>query len=163
MPAYSIQFRRGTAADHSAFTGELAEITIDITNNRVVLHDGETAGGIPLAKVSDLPIDVGDLTDVNGHIAAANIPAPSMYGDRGLFAGGTGTTSSKTSAVEYIDITTAGDAATFGTLNTSIANGARATNGTIAIFYDEEPSFNTNRNNYMTIPGNPGGVTASEA
>ena len=72
MPAYSIQFRRGTAADHSAFTGELAEITIDITNNRVVLHDGETAGGIPLAKVSDLPIDVGDLTDVNGHIAAAN-------------------------------------------------------------------------------------------
>jgi len=71
MPAYSIQFRRGTAADHSAFTGELAEITIDITNNRVILHDGETAGGIPLAKVSDLPIDVGDLTDVNGHIAAA--------------------------------------------------------------------------------------------
>jgi DNA-binding beta-propeller fold protein YncE len=71
MPAYSIQFRRGTAADHSAFTGELAEITIDITNNRVILHDGETAGGIPLAKVTDLPIDVGDLTDVNGHIAAA--------------------------------------------------------------------------------------------
>ena len=89
MPAYSIQFRRGTAADHSAFTGELAEITIDITNNRVVLHDGETAGGIPLAKVTDLPIDVGDLTDVNGHIAAATqamTPAATWYGDRALFA-----------------------------------------------------------------------------
>ena len=74
MPAYSIQFRRGTAADHSAFTGELAEITIDITNNRVVLHDGQTPGGIPLAKVSDLPIDVGDLSDDLSHIAAANTP-----------------------------------------------------------------------------------------
>ena len=71
MPSYSIQFRRGTATDHSSFTGELAEITIDITNNRVVLHDGETPGGIPLAKVTDLPIDVGDLSDDLTHIDAA--------------------------------------------------------------------------------------------
>ena len=71
MPSYSIQFRRGTATDHSSFTGELAEITIDITNNRVVLHDGETPGGIPLAKVTDLPIDIGDLSDNLTHVAAA--------------------------------------------------------------------------------------------
>jgi len=115
MPAYSIQFRRGTAADHSAFTGELAEITIDITNNRVILHDGETAGGIPLAKVSDLPIDVGDLTDVNGRIAAAvaaMAPAVGLYGDRAIVGGGAG----GGGIIEYFDITSPGNSSTFGNL-----------------------------------------------
>lgn len=72
MPSYSIQFRRGTATDHSSFTGEFAEITVDITNNRIILHDGETPGGIPIAKLSDVPVDVGDLSDDLTHIAAAN-------------------------------------------------------------------------------------------
>ena len=45
-----IQRRRGTTGEHSTFTGAAGEITIDSTKNTVVVHDGSTAGGFPLAK-----------------------------------------------------------------------------------------------------------------
>jgi len=47
-----IQRRRGTTSEHSTFTGAAGEITIDSTKNTVVVHDGSTAGGFPLAKES---------------------------------------------------------------------------------------------------------------
>lgn len=59
-----IQRRRGTTADHSTFTGAGGELTIDTTKNTVVVHDGATAGGFPLAKESDLSSSVATLTDV---------------------------------------------------------------------------------------------------
>ena len=52
--ATAIQRRRGTAAQHSSFTGLAGEITIDTTNNTVVVHDGSTAGGHRLAKYSEI-------------------------------------------------------------------------------------------------------------
>jgi hypothetical protein len=45
----AIQFRRGTTSNHSAFAGLLGEITIDTTKKVVVVHDGSTLGGNPLA------------------------------------------------------------------------------------------------------------------
>jgi RNase P/RNase MRP subunit p29 len=59
-----IQRRRGTTSEHSTFTGAAGEITIDSTKNTVVVHDGSTQGGIPLAKESALASSVGTLTDV---------------------------------------------------------------------------------------------------
>lgn len=59
-----IQRRRGTTSEHSSFTGAAGEITIDSTKNTVVVHDGSTQGGIPLAKESALVSTVGALTDV---------------------------------------------------------------------------------------------------
>jgi len=50
-----IQFRRGTATEHATFTGAIGEITVDTTNKTLRVHDGETAGGTPLAKQSELP------------------------------------------------------------------------------------------------------------
>ena len=91
------------------------------------------------------------------------VPPPPiiMYGDRGLFAGGN--TPSASNAVEYIDITTASDAATFGTLSTGIAHGGTASNGTIGIFYGINANTAASNRDYFTIPSNPGAVTASEA
>ena len=43
-----VQFRRGTTAEHSTFTGAVGEITVDTTKNTVVVHDGSTVGGFPL-------------------------------------------------------------------------------------------------------------------
>jgi hypothetical protein len=40
-----VKRRRGTAAEHAAFTGAVGELTVDTTNNRVRVHDGVTAGG----------------------------------------------------------------------------------------------------------------------
>lgn len=45
-----IQRRRGTTAEHASFTGAVGEITIDTTKKTVVVHDGTTPGGSPLAK-----------------------------------------------------------------------------------------------------------------
>jgi hypothetical protein len=46
----AVQRRRGTTAEHAAFTGISGEITIDTTKKTVVVHDGVTPGGTPLAK-----------------------------------------------------------------------------------------------------------------
>jgi len=53
--ATQIQFRRGTTAEHSSFTGAVGEITVDTTKDTAVIHDGSTAGGVPLAKESAIP------------------------------------------------------------------------------------------------------------
>lgn len=46
----AVQIRKGTTAEHATFTGALAEITVDTDKDVVVVHDGTTAGGFPLAK-----------------------------------------------------------------------------------------------------------------
>jgi hypothetical protein len=43
-----IKFRRGTTLEHATFTGEEGEITVDITKDVAIVHDGVTAGGFPL-------------------------------------------------------------------------------------------------------------------
>ena len=54
MPSsFAIQLRRGTTSQHSTFTGLLGEITVDTDKDTIVVHDGATAGGYPLAKASD--------------------------------------------------------------------------------------------------------------
>lgn len=43
--AVQVQLRRGTEAENNAFTGVVAELTVDTTNNGLRVHDGSTAGG----------------------------------------------------------------------------------------------------------------------
>jgi hypothetical protein len=76
--AKRLQLRGGTTAQHSTFTGAVREVTVDTDKDTLVVHDGATAGGFPLAKSSELSsIDTdlvndttpqlgGDL-DVNGN------------------------------------------------------------------------------------------------
>ena len=44
-----VRRRSGTGAEHTTFTGAPAEVTVDTTDNRLVVHDGVTAGGHPVA------------------------------------------------------------------------------------------------------------------
>jgi orotate phosphoribosyltransferase len=44
-----VQFRRGTTAQHTTFTGALAEVTVDTDKKTLVVHDGATAGGSVVA------------------------------------------------------------------------------------------------------------------
>jgi hypothetical protein len=46
--SFAFQRRRGTTAQHASFTGLLAELTVDTDKDTVVVHDGSTAGGVPL-------------------------------------------------------------------------------------------------------------------
>jgi hypothetical protein len=43
--AVQVQLRRGTEGQNNAFTGVVAELTVDTTNNELRVHDGSTAGG----------------------------------------------------------------------------------------------------------------------
>jgi hypothetical protein len=44
-----LQLRRGTTTQHNTFTGAVGEVTVDTTKDTVVVHDGVTVGGKPLA------------------------------------------------------------------------------------------------------------------
>lgn len=47
--AKRLQLRRGTTAENNAFTGALSEVTVDTDKDVLVVHDGVTAGGFPVA------------------------------------------------------------------------------------------------------------------
>ena len=49
-----LKLRRGTTSQHSSFTGAEGEVTVDTDKETLVVHDGSTAGGTPLAKESDV-------------------------------------------------------------------------------------------------------------
>ncbi len=53
--AKQLKLRRGTTSQHSSFTGAEGEVTVDTTKDTLVVHDGSTAGGTPLAKESAIP------------------------------------------------------------------------------------------------------------
>ncbi len=63
-----LQLRRGTTVQHSTFTGAVGEVTVDTTKDTVVVHDGTTAGGFPLARESAIAdfITLGDLSAGTG-------------------------------------------------------------------------------------------------
>ena len=77
--ATAIQRRRGTTTQHSTFTGLAGEITIDTTKNTVVVHDGSTAGGIPLAKSSEVTALGG--ADITAVVAGNGLSGGSTSGD----------------------------------------------------------------------------------
>jgi hypothetical protein len=86
--AKQVQFRRGTTSQHSTFTGAVGEITVDTDKDVVVVHDGSTAGGFPLARqLSDIGVtaSVADLnaTDVTtlGTVEASKVVTADANGD----------------------------------------------------------------------------------
>ena len=61
--AIQIQLRQGTTTEHNTFKGAVGEVTVDTTKKTLVVHDGVTAGGTALAKVSEVPSLVPQATE----------------------------------------------------------------------------------------------------
>lgn len=53
-----VQRRRGSAAAHATFIGAEGELTVMTDEKRVVVHDGATAGGIPMARLDEVSDEV---------------------------------------------------------------------------------------------------------
>jgi hypothetical protein len=93
-----IQRRRGTTGEHSTFTGAAGEITIDSTKNTVVVHDGTTAGGFPLAKEANaltssaigVTVQAYD-ANLTSFVTAVNLPTSDGTSGQFLKTDGAGT------------------------------------------------------------------------
>ncbi len=57
----SVQWRGGTTAEHATFTGAPREVTVDTDKNTLVVHDGATPGGFPMALQGDVALLQGDV------------------------------------------------------------------------------------------------------
>lgn len=68
--AKQVQFRGGTTAQHSTFTGANREITVDTDKDTLVVHDGVTVGGFPLVRESVVNLSLGTKVDKNANIIA---------------------------------------------------------------------------------------------
>ena len=80
--ATAIQFRRGTTAQHSSFTGLVGEITVDTDLDTLRVHDGSTAGGTRLAKYEEVvAAATGDITSV---VAGSGLTGGATDGDATL-------------------------------------------------------------------------------
>lgn len=72
--AIQVKLRRGTANQHTTFTGAIGEVTVDTTNDTLRVHDGALAGGHRLAKFSDIAAQSANLLSISTNLVpSANI------------------------------------------------------------------------------------------
>ena len=77
-----LQIRRGTTAQNDNFTGLAGEITYDTDAKTIRVHDGQTLGGVALARADEIPdpsteFDIDSVPDTKWtEIVARVAPAP---------------------------------------------------------------------------------------
>ena len=81
-----VQQYRGTTAQHANYAGAAGEITVDTTKKTVVVQDGVTKGGTPLAKEAVKLIAGEAITITGGTLAGDNTIAAKIgsTGQRGV-------------------------------------------------------------------------------
>lgn len=94
-----IQFRRGTADEHKNFTGAEGEITVDLTNKTLRVHDGVTAGGTMLAR-ADASVAADYITAWQSPTAENNYTWYRKYTSGWVEQGGVGTIGNSANALD---------------------------------------------------------------
>ena len=117
MPNISVQLRRGTTTEHNTFTGAEGEVTVDTDLDTLRVHDGSTAGGVRLAKHSELAGAAGN-TDLGNTPAASSVDIESSTGTNTTVAGAT---TSLAGVMTSADKTKLDGIATGATVNSSDA------------------------------------------
>ena len=65
-----LKLRRGTTSQHSSFTGAEGEVTVDTDKESLVVHNGSTAGGFPIARADGTGVSNFTIT---GELDAATL------------------------------------------------------------------------------------------
>ena len=78
-----LKLRRGTTSQHSSFTGAEGEVTVDTDKETLVVHDGSTAGGHPIAAEDMANVSSADIAGrlSNDSIATTKIAAGALPTD----------------------------------------------------------------------------------
>ena len=122
MPNISVQLRRGTDTEHSSFTGAEGEVTVDTDLDTLRVHDGSTAGGVRLAKHSEIPTGGGGtVTQVDTGTGLTGGPITST-GTISIDAGGVGTTELADDAVTFTKMQNINTATVIGRTSASTGN-----------------------------------------
>lgn len=149
MPT-ALQFRRGTTAQHSTFTGAIGELTVDTEKNTVVVHDGSTAGGHSLVvggttvSLPNLTV-TGDLTVQGTTVTIDSATAQTVdLGDNDKIRLGTGNDLEiyHDGSDSYVDDTGTGALILRGNSNVTIGKytgetmGFFETDGAVSLYHD---------------------------
>jgi len=139
-----LKLRRGTTAQHSSFTGAEGEVTVDTDKETLVVHDGQTAGGHPVAA-QDM----------------ANVPAGTIQGTQLENSGVTAGQYGSSSAIPIVTVDAQGlvtAASTTAIDSTTIANGSSsvsvANNGAITSNANHDFSAGIDVTGNITATGN---------
>ena len=78
-----LKLRRGTTSQHSSFTGAEGEVTVDTDKETLVVHDGSTAGGHPVAAEDMANVSSASIAGrlANDSIATSKIAAGALPTD----------------------------------------------------------------------------------
>ena len=139
-----VQLRRGTTAEHSSFTGVVGEVTVDITKDTAVVHDGSTSGGHPLAKESDLTTKVSKSGDtMTGDLSFGD-------NDKAQFGAGSDLQIYHDGGDSYVTDAGGGQLRLAGDAHVEILNSASTefkarfiTNGAVELYHDNAKKFET--------------------
>ena len=139
--AIQLQLRRGTATQHTTFTGASGEITENTTNHSVHLHDGSTAGGFELARADFTNFITGSDLEGVGHLSATDVDFTTLTTSSDIDIGGnlsvTGTSSLTGAVTIYGNLTVLGQYETIDSTVTKIVDpvlqlGGAAGGGTLS-------------------------------
>ena len=125
-----LKLRRGTTTQHGSFTGAEGEVTVDTDKETLVVHDGSTAGGHPVAAE--------DMANVSSANILSRINTGAIAGTKLENSGVTAGQYGSSSAIPIVTVDAQGlvtAASTTAIDSTTIANGtsnvAVANNGDI--------------------------------
>ena len=79
-----LKLRRGTTTQHASFTGAEGEVTIDITKDTAVVHDGAQAGGRPLAREDMDNVSSSTVVSRIGTSALAGVKVQPNFGSQNI-------------------------------------------------------------------------------
>ena len=79
-----LKLRRGTTTQHGSFTGAEGEVTVDTDKESLVVHDGSTAGGFPIARENLSNVSSATITGRlgTGSIVKAKLEADAIDGTK---------------------------------------------------------------------------------
>jgi len=122
--ASQVQYRRGTNAQNAAFTGALAEITVDTTNGTLRVHDAITVGGSNIATVAYVTSQISALSANSISFGTSSVAVIASGGNIRANVGGSTITNTYSSGLAVTGLISATGAVTAASVVGGVITGS---------------------------------------